>query len=287
MNNLSLQRRARFIARENAGLIAALVIAAALAGILYVISPQIWDLANPIWETAKAPKQLDIERIDWTGIGALAAILTFSVNLILVVSVWHGFSSVKEGQATRSADVLSWASQQMDNVKADERIVRSAPNDFRLWDDTVRQSANRVCNAYQRLCYFARNGLIERRHFRNMWGVNICIHWAMLEPYIVSERERFGDRASGYDGAYLRSDFEILAKSFTRYFNRKLPNLLEGYRQNASALRSPGNDLNAALAAFRSANPEVPPADVYEHILRQALQARGHLQADQATARPE
>lgn len=270
--------RARYIGREYSGWLrlAAVVMLAAL--LLLAVFPQLGEALKPIWATARVPKKLNIESIDWTGVGAIATILTFTVNLILLASVWHGFNSVKEGQASRSADVLAWASEQMDKVKADERVLRMAPADIALWDDTVRKSANRVCNAYQRLCYYARKGLIERRHFRDMWGVNICIYWRILEPYIASERMRFGDRPTGYHGAYLRADFEILARSFIRHFNRRLPGLLDRYGDNAGGVRGPTGDLTAALALFREATPGIPDADAYEYIMRDWLSARGFLE---------
>jgi len=206
------------------------------------------------------PERLDLTSFDWNGVSAIAALLTFAINVLLVLTVVIGFKGVQEGQAARSAQVLAWATAQMDAVKADEKRLRNSPLDFRDWDDAMQESAGRVCNAYQRMCYYARNGLIDARHFRSNWGVNTSIYWLLLEPYVKSEREKFSDWATAREGAYLRADFEAMALKFISHFNKANPGMIAAYRvqraQQAAptALTSP--DAASAVDAPHSGQPE-------------------------------
>src|SRR5690606_520276 len=156
--------------------------------------------------SAAWPSELRLNPIDWTGVGAIAGMAAIVLNFSLLVSVIIGFRSVKEGQASREAQILQWAAQQMDDVKTYENVVRNADSDHTAWDDDTRHAAQRVCNAYQRMCYMAENGLIHPGHFRAMWGVNIVIYWQRLKGYVDAERARYGDHETATNGAYLRAD---------------------------------------------------------------------------------
>jgi hypothetical protein len=184
------------------------------------------------------PDKLNLKNFDWAGISAVAAFLTFLLNFLLILSVVAGFQTVKEGQASRSAEVLAWAAQHMDAVKADERKIRQAADDHTFWDEEVRAAATRVSHAYQRMSYYALNQLIDERHFRAMWGINLVVHWVRLKPFIESERIASGDRRTAAEGAYLRAHFEELAEKFLSYFKAHNPELIESYLRKAGSSAS-------------------------------------------------
>lgn len=233
MNNLRLWRRARrTIGERSALLVLSFAIIAVIATTL-ILAPRLLASAWPIWESARAPRTLNLETIDWTGVAAIAALGALLINLLLLASVWFGFRSVKEGQAARSADVLFWAMKQMDEIKGDQRAIRKASPDPASWDEETVQAAVRLCNAYQRMCYFVRKKLIDQNHFRDIWGVNICIYWRILKPFVYAERKKFDDKQTAYEGAYIRADFEFIADTFQRYFNRRNPHLLAAYERNS------------------------------------------------------
>lgn len=175
------------------------------------------------------PERLDLSDFDWTGIGALAALLTFAINIALVLTVVVGFRSVREGQVARSAQVLAWATSQMDAVKEDQRLLRESADDFNEWDRKTTEAAFRVANAYQRMCYYARNGLIDIKHFKSMWGINIAIYWLRLENFIKAERKKRNDWPTAEAGAYLRADFEAIALEFIKHFNKSHPKMIATY----------------------------------------------------------
>jgi hypothetical protein len=216
----------------------------ALSGLLLLILSfiAVFALLNQVNEYRDAehlPREIRLNPLDWTGVGALAALLTFGINILLLLTLLVGFRSLREGQTSRSAQVLSWAVAQMESVKADERSLRSAPADYEEWNEDIVRSANRICNAYQRMCYFANNSLIDPVHFRRMWGINIVIYWSILERYVQNERAKFNDWPTAADGAYLRGDFEKLAIAFERHFERANPGMIE----TCLAGRKPPEDL--------------------------------------------
>lgn len=174
------------------------------------------------------PTAVDLADFDWNGIGAIAAAVSALINALLIMTVVIGFASVREGQASRAAQVLTWAAEQMDSVKEAERTLKSASLDYREWSEVERLAANRVCNAYQRMCYFATHGLINKEHFLDMWGVNICIYWKRLSAYVYSERERYNDHRDPAK-VYLRKDFEIIAKQAEKHFAVKNPGMVDAY----------------------------------------------------------
>lgn len=200
-------------------------------------------------------RRLALDKLDWTGIGALAAIVTIFINLILLASVVVGFQNIREGQNSRTAELLRWAMEQMDKVKEDERKLRDlARGPYASWrdDKEALKSAQAVSNAYSRMAYFANRGLIDIAHFKTLWGVNICICWLILEEHIRSEREKFSDRTTPDDGAVIRADFNRLAETLIREFDRANPKLLDSYLASFGRTRD-------AKRGFRLAPlPETP-----------------------------
>lgn len=177
-------------------------------------------------------RQIALGRLDWTGVGSLAAVVTIFINLFLLASVVIGFQNIQEGQNSRTAELLRWAMEQMDKVKEDERKLRDlAHRPYASWrdDKEALKSAQAVSNAYSRMAYFANRGLIDIAHFKTLWGVNICIFWLILEEHVRSEREKFSDRTTPDDGAIIRADFNRLAETLIREFDRANPKLLNSY----------------------------------------------------------
>lgn len=177
-------------------------------------------------------RQIALGRLDWTGVGSLAAVVTIFINLFLLASVVIGFQNIQEGQNSRTAELLRWAMEQMDKVKEDERKLRDlAHRPYASWrdDKEALKSAQAVSNAYSRMAYFANRGLIDIAHFKSLWGVNICIFWLILEEHVRSEREKFSDRTTPDDGAIIRADFNRLAETLIREFDRANPKLLNSY----------------------------------------------------------
>lgn len=172
------------------------------------------------------PDHLNLQQFDWNGVSAIAAFFTFLINITLLLTVAVGFRSVQEGQASRTAQVLAWAAEQMDAVKGDEKRLRDAPADFLLWGEEEKVAAQRVANAYSRMCYYARQSLINPKHMRNLWGINVCLYWKILEEYIQDQRKQFGEAATLRAGAVHRADFEATAQEFERHFDLHHPGML-------------------------------------------------------------
>ncbi|MEO3997758.1 hypothetical protein [Mesorhizobium sp. CAU 1732] len=197
------------------------------------------------------PDHLNLQQFDWNGVSAIAAFFTFLINITLLLTVAVGFRSVQEGQASRTAQVLAWAAEQMDAVKSDEKRLREASSDFRLWGNEEKISAQRVANAYSRMCYYARQSLINPKHLRNLWGINVCLYWKILEGYIQEQRKEFGEAATLKTGAVHRADFEATAREFERHFDSQYPEMLKARYES----------LGRAGPAKDSAHPEsAPPA---------------------------
>jgi hypothetical protein len=201
-----------------------------------------WGSLNQVadyFRSAQVRENVQLSEISWGSVAAIATLFTVVLNAILLASVIFGFKSVQEGQAARSANILIWAISQMDDIKSDERLVRAASSDHLDWDDNVRAAAIRTRNAYQRMSYFARKGLIDKHHFRSLWGINIALYWRVLRGFVFAEREKFGDQTSVEDGAYMAADFEALAEEFHAYYLRTHRGLMEGYIKNARPAQGP------------------------------------------------
>lgn len=186
-------------------------------------------------------RRLALDRLDWTGIGALAAIVTIFINLILLASVVVGFQNIREGQNSRTAELLRWAMEQMDKVKDDERKLRDlARRPYASWrdDKNALKSAQAVNNAYSRMAYLANKGLIDIAHFKTLWGVNICVSWFILEEHIKSERRKFSDKEELSKDTIIRPDFNRLAETFIKEFDRENPKLLDSYLASFGRARS-------------------------------------------------
>ncbi|MCO6386209.1 hypothetical protein [Aliihoeflea sp. 40Bstr573] len=191
-------------------------------------------------------ERIDLANLDWTGVGSLAAIVTILINLVLLASVVVGFQTVREGQNTRTAELMRWAMEQMDKVKDDERVVKTfSTTPYSTWknDPAATRSAQQVTNAYSRMAYFVNHQLVDISHFRKLWGVNICLYWLLLEEHICSEREKFSDKKTAGEGAFVRSDFELLAHRLIAHFDRTNPKMLDAYLKTLGRKRS-GNLLH-------------------------------------------
>lgn len=185
-------------------------------------------------------ERFELASLDWTGVGSLAAVVTILINMLLLASVVVGFQSVREGQNSRTAEILRWAMEQMDKVKGDERTLKSfAQVPYAQWrdDPEALRSAQQVSNAYSRMAYFVNHQLIDVSHFRKLWGVNICLYWLLLEEHILSERRKLGDHETAVKGAFVRSDFETLAGQLITHFDQSNPGLLDAYLQTLGRTR--------------------------------------------------
>lgn len=152
--------------------------------------------------------------IDWSAIAAIAAGLQVILTALFFASVLYARKSLKESQNARTAQVLIWAAEQMDAIKPDIARLDKENPDFHKWDEELRAAANRISVRFQRLGYMARHDLIDKEHFRCMWGLDFIRQWARLADFVVDLRCRNGEPLTVEAGAFSRIDFELLAQEF-------------------------------------------------------------------------
>ena len=162
----------------------------------------------------------DFLPFDWEGVSAVADVALVLINLLLLASLIMAVKNLKEARKSNTSQILFWAIEQMEEIKEDIVVLQGLKKSYTMWSDAELHSARRVSYRFQRLSYFARNGLIDKRHFKKMWGVQIVKMWALLKDWIVSLRVAAGEPVSAKTGAYLRADFELLANEYQDFVNR-------------------------------------------------------------------
>jgi hypothetical protein len=65
----------------------------------------------------------------------------------------------------------------------------------------------------------ARHNLIDKNHFRRMWGRDFVRLWAILSDWVMDLRLARGEPVRVEDGAFSRVDFQLLAEEFSRSEN--------------------------------------------------------------------
>lgn len=179
------------------------------------------------------PENINLSNLDWGGLGTIATLLTVLINIVLLITVFFGFQSVREGQAARIAQILVWATKQMDDIKEFEHKLVLAPDDYTQWDHETRLAARKVNNAYQRLSYFCDHGLIPEAHIRNIWGLNLVYAWTRLENMINDDRRKSGDVMAN---PVMRREFERVAKRYSAHFDKQNSNLLSSFKKNRQSI---------------------------------------------------
>lgn len=164
-------------------------------------------------ETLILPSRFVFHPFDWSAIAALSGFLALIVNVSLIFTVIFGFKTVRAGQISQNTHVLIWAAKQMDDIKDHIHTIRtSKPNQKN--GDKYELAAIKASAVLQRLAYMALNGLIDKVHFKNMWGLTFVRLWQELEPWVKEKREQNGEPREMEDGAFSRIDFERLALEF-------------------------------------------------------------------------
>jgi hypothetical protein len=159
--------------------------------------------------------------IDWTAIAAIAATIQTLLAILVIISVWYARKSLHESRNSRAAEVLIWAAEQMDAIKPDIARLNAADQDFHKWSAEEEMAANRITVRFQRLGYMARQALIDKGHFRRMWGRDFVVLWAKLGEWVIELRRRNGEPLTVKDGAFSRVDFQLLAEEFAADFDVK------------------------------------------------------------------
>jgi hypothetical protein len=141
-------------------------------------------------------------------------------NIALVVTVYLGYQSVRDGQTAHVSNMLSWAAAQMDDIKSDIRIIQESECTVGNWSERYRAAATRVSARYQRLGYMAYYGLINPVHFKRMWGLSFVILWRELEPFVKELRRNNGEPEDEENGAFSRIHFERMAKAYEKDYGK-------------------------------------------------------------------
>ena len=164
------------------------------------------------------PSQYILDPFDWSAFSATVALVGLFLNIFLLATVYFGFRSVRDGQAAQVSNILIWASQQMDDIKPDIRLIQQSNFEVGAWSDEYRAAATRVSARYQRLGYMADNGLIKPIHFKRMWGLSFVILWRELEPFVLELRRNNGEPEKLEDGAFSRVHFEKMARKYEKEY---------------------------------------------------------------------
>lgn len=82
--------------------------------------------------------------------------------------------------------------------------------DYRMWDDTSRRHAERVCQTYDSVGIMVKNGMIPVEYIADSWGDSLRRTWAILRPLVEDYRRKRNS------GEYW-DDYEYLAREAERF----------------------------------------------------------------------
>lgn len=154
--------------------------------------------------------------MDWNAISAIANTCMAVTNILLLISIVIGVSTIRESEKTRAADLIVWANSEIEPYKKQIIEILSFP-DSSDWTTEQRDQAFAVSAKLQTLSYFAVHGMIDRKHLARLWGRTVVEQWETLKPFIFEFRRSKGEPDSASEGAYFRRDLEIYA-AFCRGF---------------------------------------------------------------------
>jgi len=157
---------------------------------------------------------------DWQSVSGVADSMMVLLNLILIVSVFYAYRTLKSSEQARTTDILIWAIDQMEEIKPDIATVRSIGQPVEAWSAKQNQAAARVSVRLQRLAYMTRAGLIEASHFQAMWAITFVDMWDRLAPWIRQVRGSHGEPLTAAAGAFSRVDFELLAQEYRTHVDQ-------------------------------------------------------------------
>lgn len=75
--------------------------------------------------------------------------------------------------------------------------------DYRMWDDTSRRYAERVCQTYDSVGIMVKNGMIPVEYIADSWGDSLRRTWAILRPLVEDYRRKRNSREYWDDYEYL------------------------------------------------------------------------------------
>ncbi len=142
-------------------------------------------LAAPFWYMGIVlPNETKISEFYWDGLAATAGAFGVILNFLLLGSIWLGIQTIREGQKSRSVELLQWATEQMDRAKSSEQKLRSMATipyeDWTLVEPATKLHIQTALNAFSRLAYMVNKKMIPEKHFRELWGTNFFILWLIL-----------------------------------------------------------------------------------------------------------
>ena len=91
-------------------------------------------------------EKVELSVFGWDAASVLVNVLLLGLNAVLLGSVIVAAMNLRASRRAQVSQVFQWAVQQMEEIKADEKILMAANRNFAKWTDEQIQSAVRVCN---------------------------------------------------------------------------------------------------------------------------------------------
>ena len=164
----------------------------------------------------------DLKKLSWEGVSAYTNLLMVIFTIALLYSLRQGAQTIQETSRARNAEILNWAMSEMTKIKPEIRLVTEAhkkkpyPRVHQLentpdWSEQELKAANEVSITLQRLGYYAMEGLIDKKHFLNLWGPSYLGCWYALEGWVRKKRVDLDEPQKLDEGAFSRIHFERFA----------------------------------------------------------------------------